>query len=176
MGLSSENAAHRVAVEWDGPGGVQSGVYIPRRDTASPVNAWAGGRLFPGRHGRADFDVHETPDTLRVAYATRDGGTSVDVTARVTPALEGSELFDDLGQASAFFEGGSKGYSPASGGTLDGMELRTDAWRLDACRVVSARSSYFDALPPGSATLDCALVMRDVPVTWGPLPALRREG
>ena len=31
-GLSSENAAHRIAVEWDGEGGPREGVYIPRRD------------------------------------------------------------------------------------------------------------------------------------------------
>jgi uncharacterized protein YqjF (DUF2071 family) len=29
FGLSSENAAHRVAVEWDTPEGIRPGVYIP---------------------------------------------------------------------------------------------------------------------------------------------------
>jgi hypothetical protein len=96
----------------------------------------------------------------------------VDVTVEVTPELRGSELFDDLRQASAFFERGAKGYSPAGGGALQGMELHTDAWRLDACRIVSAHSSFFDGLPQGSATLDCALVMRHVPITWRPLPTI----
>ncbi|GIH96039.1 DUF2071 domain-containing protein [Planobispora siamensis] len=173
VGLRSENAAHRIAVEWDGPGGVETGVYIPRRDTASALTVWAGGRLFPGEHGRADFEVRETPDELRVAYTTRDGGTSVDVTVEVTPELRGSALFDDLRQASGFFERGARGYSPAATGTLDGMELHTAAWRLDACRIVSVRSSFFESLPEGSAKPDCALVMRGVPASWRPLPAIR---
>jgi hypothetical protein len=35
-GISSENAAHRMAVLWDEPsGGSREGVFIPRRDTDS---------------------------------------------------------------------------------------------------------------------------------------------
>ncbi|MET7484560.1 DUF2071 domain-containing protein [Streptomyces sp. NPDC005538] len=176
LGLRSENAAHRIAVEWDGPDGVETGVYIPRRDTGSRLNAWAGGRVFPGEHGRADFEVHETPDQVRVALATRDGGTRVDVTVELDDELRGSELFADLGEASRFFRDGTKGFSPiGSSHQLDGMELRTDAWHVEAGRVRSAASSFFDDLdrfPPGSATLDCALVMRNVPADWRPLSAM----
>src|SRR5687767_2154390 len=54
MGLSSENAAHRIAVEWTTPAGEErEGVYIPRRDSDSLVNYLVGGRLFPGEHHRA---------------------------------------------------------------------------------------------------------------------------
>src|SRR5881397_881761 len=38
LGLSSENAAHRVAVLWDENERVREGVYIPRRDSSSLVN------------------------------------------------------------------------------------------------------------------------------------------
>ncbi|MFI8521068.1 DUF2071 domain-containing protein [Streptomyces sp. NPDC085481] len=180
VGLRSENAAHRIAVEWDGPDGVETGVYIPRRDTASLVNRWAGGRVFPGEHGHADFEVHETPDTLRVAYATRDGRTRVDVTAEVTDRLQGSELFADLAEASAFFRTGSRGYSATrSGRHLDGMRLDTTAWHIEPGRITAASSSYFDApdrFPPGSARLDSVLVMRDVPVRWEPLAAMATCG
>ncbi|MGK4580227.1 DUF2071 domain-containing protein [Kitasatospora sp. HPMI-4] len=176
FGLRSENAAHRIAVEWDGPDGVETGVYIPRRETASRLNAWAGGRLFPGEHSRADFEVHETPDRLRVALAARDGETRVDVTVELSDELRGSELFADLAEASRFFRCGAKGYSATgSGRHLDGMELRTDAWRVEAGLTRSAVSSFFDdpdRFPPGSATVDCALVMRDVPTSWRPLPAM----
>jgi len=48
LGLSSENAAHRIAVTWEDDGGAHEGVYIPRRDTGSLDNHFAGGRLFPG--------------------------------------------------------------------------------------------------------------------------------
>lgn len=176
FGLRSENAAHRIAVEWDGPDGVETGVYIPRRDTASWVNAWAGGRLFPGEHGRADFEVQEGPDRTRVALATRDGDTRVDVTVELSDELRGSELFADLAEASRFFQAGAKGFSATgSGHRLDGMELRTDAWQVEASRIRSASSSFFDdpdCFPPGSATLDSALLMRGVPVSWRPLPAM----
>ncbi|MFD0273675.1 DUF2071 domain-containing protein [Kitasatospora sp. NPDC127111] len=176
LGLRSENAAHRIAVEWDGPDGVETGVYIPRRDTSSPVNAWAGGRVFPGEYGRADFAVHETADRLQVAFASRDGDARVDVTVDLADELRGSGLFADLAEGSRFFRGGAKGYSATGAGDqLDGMELRTDAWRVEAGRIRSAASSFFDdpdRFPPGSATLDCALVMRNVPVDWRPLPAM----
>jgi hypothetical protein len=107
LGLRSENAAHRIAVEWDGPDGVETGVYIPRRDTASRINAWAGGRLFPGEHGRADFEVHETSRRMRVALATRDGHTRVDVTVELADELRGSTLFAGLAEASRFFQDGT---------------------------------------------------------------------
>ncbi len=176
FGLRSENAAHRIAVEWDGPGGVESGVYIPRRDTASRLNAWVGGRIFPGEYGRADFAVDETPDQVRVAFATRDGDVRVDVTVEPVEELHGSELFADLAEASQFFRNGSKSFSETrSGGHLDGMELHTDAWDLEPARLCEATSSFFDAadrFAPGSATPDCALIMRNVPVNWQPLPAM----
>src|SRR5258708_1017358 len=50
MGLASENAAHRIAVEWDDGDQLRHGVYVVRRDTNSRLNALAGGRIFPGVH------------------------------------------------------------------------------------------------------------------------------
>src|SRR5438309_5422257 len=37
LGMRTENAAHRIAVEWDDHSGRRQGVYIPRRDTDSGV-------------------------------------------------------------------------------------------------------------------------------------------
>ncbi|MFJ5643654.1 DUF2071 domain-containing protein [Streptomyces sp. NPDC093223] len=174
FGLRSENAAHRIAVEWDGPGGIRTGVYIPRRDSASRLNAWAGGRVFPGSHGRADFDVHETPGRIHVALATHDGDTRAAVTAEPADELYGSRLFADLAEASRFFRSGATGFSPGVGGRLEGIELRTRTWHMEPCRIRAARSSYFDdpdRFPPGTAILDSALIMRDLPVHWQPLAA-----
>ncbi|MFD5202634.1 DUF2071 domain-containing protein [Streptomyces sp. NPDC058375] len=170
-GRTSENAAHRISVEWDGPDGVERGVYIPRRDTASRLNAFAGGRIYPGEHGRADFTVREDPDAVRVAFATRDGEVAVDATVEPAGELHGSGLFTDLAEASEFFRLGSRGLSPRAGdGThLVVLELSTDAWKVTAGRPRSVRSSFFedsDRFPPGSAVLDSALVMRDVPADW----------
>jgi uncharacterized protein YqjF (DUF2071 family) len=176
LGLRSENAAHRLAVEWDGPHGVEIGVYIPRRDTASRLNTWAGGRLFPGEHHRARFQVRETRDELRVAYTTRDRTTRVEASVTMADELNGSELFADLEDASNFFRRGSKGYSAtATGRRLDGMQLQTDAWKVSACEVRYAASTFFDdrdRFPPGSAVLDCALLVRDLPARWQPLAAM----
>lgn len=49
IGLASENAAHRFAVQWKDAQGLQKeGVFIPRRDTDALLNRLAGGRLFLG--------------------------------------------------------------------------------------------------------------------------------
>ncbi|MEU3007826.1 DUF2071 domain-containing protein [Streptomyces sp. NPDC007020] len=169
-GLTSENAAHRIAVEWEGPDGVEQGVYIPRRDTASRLNAFAGGRIYPGEHGRADFTVREDPDAVRVAFAARDGEVEVDATVEPAEDLRGSGLFADLAEASEFFRRGSRGLSPNADGThLDVLELSTEAWKVTAGRPRHVRSSFFedlDRFPPGSAVLDSALVMRGVAADW----------
>jgi hypothetical protein len=176
-GLRSENAAHRIAVEWDGPRGRSTGVYISRRDSGSITNVLAGGRLFPGEHSLARFDVRETAQDLHVAFASHDETISVSVDVRAAERFQGSELFADLAQASDFFRRGSAGFSATRGGRrLDGLELRTDSWHVEPVDVRSVRSTVFDdrdRFPPGSAVLDCALLMRQVPVTWRPLPALR---
>jgi hypothetical protein len=183
VGLGSENAAHRFAVSWDAPNGPRNGVYIPRRDSASRLNVAVGGRLFPGVHHRAAFDVAERPDRLRVAYATSDGSTAVDVEVRVADRLSNSVLFGDVDQASEFFRLGSVGYS--SGRTahqFEGLELTTSAWRIDPCVVDRAASSFYDdrsVFPTGSIELDSALVMRKVEVRWTglvPLPARSKPG
>jgi len=177
LGLRSENAAHRIAVEWDTPDGPASGVYIPRRDSASLINVTLGGRLFPGEHHRARFDVHETAADLHVAFASVDQTTTVSVHARTSHAETTHEwtsgLFEGLDEASAFFRNGAAGYSATGDGDcLDGLELQTSAWQVEPVEVVAASSSFFDdaaRFPTGSATLDGALLMRNVPVTWVPL-------
>src|SRR5437762_1679839 len=72
LGISSENAAHRAAVAWD-DGEAREGVYIWRRDTSSRLNALAGGRLFPGVHRHARFEVAEAGDGYSVALRSDDG-------------------------------------------------------------------------------------------------------
>src|SRR5271155_4194265 len=43
LGISSENAAHRIAVQWEQDGVRREGVFIPRRDTSSRLNTLVGG-------------------------------------------------------------------------------------------------------------------------------------
>jgi uncharacterized protein YqjF (DUF2071 family) len=177
VGLRSENAAHRVAVEWDTDQGIRHGVYIPRRDSASLANVVIGGRLYPGVHHHARFVVNESDEELAVRFSSNDGEVDVDVDVVVTASLSDSTLFTDLAEASAFFQQGSIGYSATRQGTrFDGLELVADAWSINAASVVRAHSSYFEdstSFPTGSAVLDSALVMRRVPVHWRAHPQLR---
>jgi uncharacterized protein YqjF (DUF2071 family) len=177
VGLRTENAAHRFSVEWDEPGrGRRTGVYIPRRDSAAWSNVVLGGRLFPGEHHHASFEVTESDERLRVAFAADDGSAAVDVAVEVTDDLGPSALFASLEDASGFFERGSLGYSATRRpGRYDGLALRTSAWRVEPVRVDHARSSYFEDptfFPPGSAVLDHALLMRRVPVAWEAAPTM----
>jgi hypothetical protein len=173
LGLRSENAAHRFAVTWeDADGATREGIYVPRRQTSAMLNRLGRDRIFPGQHERARFSVDERDDRVRVAF---EGDESFEVRARLTAELKGSELFTDLEAASHFFERGAVGYSPARRGGFDGLRLETSEWHVDPVEVHALRSSYFDdewRFPPGTATFDCALLMRDVGVTWHPLGQL----
>jgi hypothetical protein len=169
IGLASENAAHRVAVEWDGPDGTCEGVFVARRDTSSPFNVFSGGRLFPGFQRRARFQVREWGDGLSLSVSSRDG-PRIAVRASVAQALPPTSLFTSLGEASEFFRHGSLGYSSTGRpGSFDGMELRATGWRVEPLAVDLVESSYFDdpsRFPEGSIAFDSALLMRSVPHEW----------
>ncbi|HUN33255.1 MAG TPA: DUF2071 domain-containing protein [Trebonia sp.] len=169
-GLRTENAAHRIAVEWDGVDGRRSGVYIPRRDTDSAATVLVGGRRFPGEHHYASFVARETAQALHVAFASTDGTASAAADVRLARRLQGSALFADTQAASHFFRHGSAGFSATRGGhRLDGLRLMADHWAVEPLELSAVSSSFFDDrrhFPPGSATCDCALLMRDIPVTW----------
>lgn len=72
LGINSENGAHRIAVEWDENGEVKTGVYIPRRDTSLKFNMLVGGRVFPGKHFYAKFNVHEANGNYHVDFISSD--------------------------------------------------------------------------------------------------------
>jgi hypothetical protein len=170
LGVGSENAAHRIAVEWDENGVTKRGVYIPRRDTSSRFNALAGGRLFPGLHQHAAFDVAEEGDAFRVALRSDDGLTRVSVAGRIASTLPETSVFANLAEASTFFEQGSVGYSATERpGSYDGLELRSTNWQVEPLDVEHVESSFFDdrtLFPPGTVEFDCALIMRNVSHEW----------
>jgi hypothetical protein len=155
LGIGSENCAHRFSVEWDAPGGTQAGVFISRRDTSSAINALLGGRLFPGVHHRAEFTVREEASQLAVALQSTDGVTRVEIEAAGAAELPSGSVFGTLAGASAFFEAGSRGYSPNNRpGTYDGLELRTQQWSVTPLAVGRVKSSFFDdaaRFPPAPA-------------------------
>lgn len=171
FGLSSENAAHRFAVEWTDSSGTRlEGVFIPRRDTDSLLNRLVGGRLFPGEHHPAKFSVVDTGSHVDFSMDSLDGSVSVRLVGNDAHALPASSCFGSLAEASAFFEGASLGYSiTRDGNRFDGLILRTLEWRVRPFEVATVRSSYFDEpgrFPKGSVEFDHALVMRDIIHEW----------
>ena len=172
IGIGSENAAHRIAVEWNDPvtGELREGVYIPRRDTSSRLNVLAGGRVFVGLHHHARFDVREAGKEFHIAIDSDDGQTRVRVDARVADGVPSGSVFSDVPTASAFFEGGSMGYSVGNDPEkLDGLELRSFGWKVEPLEVERIESSFFDdprRFPAGSARFDSALLMRGIDHEW----------
>lgn len=169
-GFSSENAAHRFAVEWQENGRTHEGVYIPRRDSSSRFNVATGGRFFPGVHHHAHFQVTEHDDYLQVILDSHDGNVHLAVTGRVAPNLPPTSIFPTLADASDFFEKGSLGYSPTrQPGQFDGLELRSHHWQVEPLAVESVQSSFFGdqaLFPAGSTHFDCALLMRGIHHEW----------
>lgn len=170
LGLASENAAHRMAVVWDENGSLREGVFIPRRDTGSLISHLAGGRVFPGEHHRATFDVEEAGDRISLKMRSADGNVEVHVAGRVTSTLPPGSIFRTVKEASDFFEPGAVGYSAtARGDRLDGVRLKTHTWSVEPLVLEHAHSSYFAdrrLFPEGSVAFDCALLMRNIGHEW----------
>lgn len=169
-GLSSENAGHRIAVEWNDAGTTREGVYIPRRDTGSLMNHLAGGRVFPGEHHRARFDVEDTNDRVSVEMTAADGAVHLRVVGHPATALPAGSIFGSLATASGFFEPGSVGFSEtASGRRLDQVVLTTHGWSVAPLDIEDVTSSWFadpTRFPSGSTAFDCALIMRNIAHEW----------
>jgi hypothetical protein len=170
MGFTSENAAHRIAVEWNENDTHYEGVFIPRRDSNSILNCLAGGRLFPGVHHEAVFKKWETDTRVKVEMNSNDKTTFIRVNARLADELPRTSVFKSLEEASNFFLGGMLGWSlcPTTG-EFEGMELRCDSWHLQPLAVEHVESSLFDdasIFPKGAAEFDSAFLMRDIEHTW----------
>jgi hypothetical protein len=177
FGTASENAAHRIAVTWtDAHGNHREGVYIPRRDTGSLMNHFAGGRVFPGEHHLSNFDVRDDGSHLDFAMLSRDRQVVISLIAEAGDALPDSSCFGAVDEASRFFEGGCAGYSVTRDPhRLDGIRLETRDWQVRPLAVKSVRSSFFEnpaLFPKGSVQFDHALIMRDVPHEWHTEPDL----
>lgn len=176
LGLSSENAAHRVAVEWDTPAGPASGVYIPRRDTSSRLTVLLGGRAFPGWHRHARFHALEGDGSYRVEMMSRDGALQLAVSAHRTEEVMADSVFGSLQEASAFFRNAPIGYAATPNrAVFDGVGLTTKAWAIAPLQLDEVRSSYFEdteRFRPGAAVPDSAFLMSNLDTTWRAQPPL----
>jgi hypothetical protein len=170
LGITSENAAHRIAVEWIDQGQRKEGVYIARRDTNSWINVLAGGRIFPSLHYYASFTVQESENIVHVAFKSADDLTRASVTGYITSELPSSSVFPSLDVASTFFARGSLGYSVTRHPyRFDGLELHSSRWQVEPLAVEHIESSFFDdqaRFPAASIEFDCALLMQNIPHEW----------
>ena len=168
VGITTENAAHRLAAERTEPGRTSRCVYIPRRDTSSRLTVAFGGRLFPGFHYGARFRVTEEGGSFAVSFQGSDG-TGAGVTARLATDLPAGSMFDSLQQASTFFRDAPVGYSPGRGDQQQAIELCCASWRVEPLEVLDAHSNFFEdtrIFPKGTASVDSAFLMRDLPARW----------
>lgn len=181
LGISSENAAHRIAVVWDDASGRQrEGVFIPRRDTSSLLNHFGGGRIFPGEHQLADFSVSDVDSKIGISIRSRDGTMAIELKAHETDNLPEPSCFQSLADSSAYFEGGRIGYSVTRDCCrLDGIRLETEHWQVNPLAIDHLESTFFadeEKFPAGSVVLDHALIMRNHPHKWHMEPDIHLEG
>ncbi len=167
MGISSENGAHRIAVEWDEAGLLKEGVFVPRRDTSLRFNSMVGGRLFPGKHHLAKFSVIESGDDYHIDFKSSDN-TEISFDATKGASFDSNSIFETIENVSEFFENGSVGYSP-NGNKFEGLKLQTYDWEVKPLTVIKVKSSFFEdekIFPMGSVIFDIALLMTQVEHEW----------
>lgn len=167
LGINSENGAHRIAVEWDEDGEVQFGVYIPRRDTSLQLNTVVGGRIFPGKHYLAKFNVEEQNGNFQIDFKSSDD-TEILIDAKETSIFNENSIFENLKNASDFFEKGDIGYSPNKD-KFEGLKLNAYDWKVKPLEVLNVKSSFFDdedVFPKGSVNFDNALLMTNIEHEW----------
>lgn len=171
LGISSENAAHRIAVTWKNEMGEEKdGVYILRRDTGSYFNHFTGGKVFPGEHHKAAFLVEMENGKLSFAMKSEDGKSDVSLEGERSPHFPKDSCFGSLDEASNFFKGGATGFSVTRDPCrLDGLVLETKSWSVSPLNVRSIDSKYYSdrsIFPLGTIHFDNALLMEDIDHEW----------
>jgi hypothetical protein len=177
VGISSENSAHRIAVQWEDDCGFHEGVFVSRRDTDSRLNALAGGRIFPGVHLLSRFTVSDQAG--RISLRVNAEGSEpplVDFQVSETAEFPATSIFGTLQESSKFFEAGCLGYSSRPDScTLDGLLLDVPDWQVSPLKAHYVRSAYYDdqtIFPSGSIEFDHALLMRNIPHEWHSRPVM----
>jgi Uncharacterized conserved protein (COG2071) len=180
LGLSSENAAHRIAVEWNENGETMEGVYVPRRDTDSSINAAIGGTLFSGEYHKAHFEIKEKSGKMSYSMLSDDAEVSINFSGEVTDNLPETSIFATNQEASDFFELGSLGYSSRKNSTdFDGILLEIENWQVTPFEMRFVHSSYFEdenVFPKNSIKFDHALFMENIAHEWHSAPIFQQNG
>jgi len=170
LGLSSENMAHRVAIRYPSRGGIRSGVFVWRRETDQRLVEALGGRLFPGVHHHARFQVSESQSRLAMDVTTGDGRADVRFSAHALGEWRHTPCFGAFDEVSEFFRRGDCGFSCSlRGDELEGLQLKMLSWEMVPMEIESQHCAFYSDLnrfPAGSLEFDCGLLMRGLPHEW----------
>jgi uncharacterized protein YqjF (DUF2071 family) len=165
LGTSSNNAAHRIAVDTI----KGEGVYVTRRDTDSWINSLSGGRIFPGVYNKTKFDLNVSGDNYKVTVHEQKN-TLMSIDASVVKELPIGSVFETINDVSEFFKTGNIAWSPSDKKSkYDAIELATTHWQMEPLKVRNCYSSYFSdtsKFPEGSVTFDSAIIMRNINHSW----------
>ncbi|QES90098.1 DUF2071 domain-containing protein [Rhizosphaericola mali] len=174
IGVNSENGAHRIAVEWEENHQLKSGVYIPRRDTNLRLNTFVGGRIFPGKHYFAKFNVIESQNNYHLDFTSSDN-TQIAIDAFKSKYFDEKSIFQSVDNVSNFFENGDVGYSP-NGKNFDGLKLIPYYWQVAPLQVTNIQSSYFGnktIFPEDSVKFDNAILMENIEHEWQSINSIK---
>jgi len=177
LGVSSENAVHRIASEWlDQNKHSHEGSFVARRDT----DLWLrtilrGGFSDPGYH-RARFAIEESPAHAEFICRSVDKTTEIIFSGDDALQLPAFSCFKSLQED--FFRSCDSGSSLVEDTkSLGGIALEAKEWKVRPFRLNRLSCSFFDdkrRFPLGSIEFDHALVMRDVAHAWHLEPATSR--
>ncbi|WP_078555884.1 DUF2071 domain-containing protein [Bacillus alkalicellulosilyticus] len=170
LGVSSENAAHRVSVEWGVNGKNREGVYIFRRDTNALLNSLAGGRLFPGVNHYSNFNIHEVDDYISFQLNSKDREVEISLKGKDCENLPDTSVFTSFDDISTFFKNGADGYSPdRRKSCVQGMCLQTENWNMTPFLVEDLSLTYFQnkfGIPVDHMQFDSAVIMKNIDHKW----------
>lgn len=165
VGVSSENAAHRISIV--GPDG-EPAIWSPRRDTDSHLTARLGRTLYPSAPGTARFDIGQDDERFNVQAVDADGHTVASIDATRTDALATTSVFADVAALDDYYRSTRHGYSPTSDPESDGcITVDFEQGEITPLAVRRSHSTVFDPLvAAGSAALDHVVLMRQLSSTW----------
>ena len=138
----------------------------------------AGGRVFPGRHQFAHFDVTDEGHEIKISARKVPGEVECKLKATLAENIPESSVFETLAEASDFFQNSNRGFSPCKK-TFESLELYTKNWNFQPLEMAELKIRFFDDLPnamAGAVQFDSAFLMRNIEHEWRtPLPRIERE-
>jgi Uncharacterized conserved protein (COG2071) len=177
LGVSSENAVHRIASEWiDSNNHSHEGIFVARRDTDLWLRTILRGTFSDRGYHRARFAIEESVAHAEFACRSVDKITEIIFSGDDALRLPASSCFKSLQED--FFRSGNSGSSLVEDAkSLGGIALEAKEWKIRPFRINRLSCSFFDdkrRFPDGSIEFDHALVTRDVAHAWHLQPTTAR--